>query len=396
MHSFFTQNWRWLATGALLTLTSSIGQTYFISLFADDIKAQYQLSDGQWGSIYAAGTLLSSFAMFWLGSVIDRLAIRTMASAVFFALALAACFMAYNQNATLLIAVIFCLRLFGQGLSTHTAMVAMGRWFSANRGRAIAIAGLGFSLGEATLPKIIAHLKLSHSFTTLWLWAASFALCAIVAVQLLLKHERKPDHGPTEDTSATATRSWTRREVMHSKGFWLLVPLLMAPGAFNTTLFFHQIAFVQSKGWTLIEWTTLIPLFTLTAVASALVWGYLVDRYTARRLIPWFSWPMVFGLLMFSMATSLSHALIGLMLMALMQGGAATVLTAMWAELFGTKHLGANKVLGMVLMVIGSAAGPAISGLAMDSGISLAAQFPLMALWVFAAIVLAWRGLRHV
>ncbi|SVD97760.1 uncharacterized protein METZ01_LOCUS450614, partial [marine metagenome] len=36
--SFFRQNANWLAAGILMTLASSFGQTYFISIFADKIR----------------------------------------------------------------------------------------------------------------------------------------------------------------------------------------------------------------------------------------------------------------------------------------------------------------------------------------------------------------------
>ena len=48
--------------------------------------------------------------------------------------------------------VIFALRLCGQGMTSHIAVVAMARWFDAERGRALSIAALGFSVGEAVLP----------------------------------------------------------------------------------------------------------------------------------------------------------------------------------------------------------------------------------------------------
>jgi predicted negative regulator of RcsB-dependent stress response len=38
MLRFLTENLRWLATGFLLAIGSSFGQTYFISLFAGEIR----------------------------------------------------------------------------------------------------------------------------------------------------------------------------------------------------------------------------------------------------------------------------------------------------------------------------------------------------------------------
>jgi len=39
----------------------------------------------------------------------------------------------------MLVIAIYLLRLAGQGMMSHTAMTAMGRWFVAERGRAVAV-----------------------------------------------------------------------------------------------------------------------------------------------------------------------------------------------------------------------------------------------------------------
>ena len=60
MARFYRDNARWLAAGLVLTLCSSFGQTFFISLFAAEIKQAHGLTDGGWGAVYTAGTLTSA------------------------------------------------------------------------------------------------------------------------------------------------------------------------------------------------------------------------------------------------------------------------------------------------------------------------------------------------
>ena len=55
--TFLRDNARWVAGGFLLTFFSSFGQTYFISLSAGDIRAEYGLSHGGFGTIYMLATL---------------------------------------------------------------------------------------------------------------------------------------------------------------------------------------------------------------------------------------------------------------------------------------------------------------------------------------------------
>ena len=57
MISFLRQNARWIAGGFLLTLFSSFGQTFFIGLSGEELRAKFSLSDGQFGMTYMLATL---------------------------------------------------------------------------------------------------------------------------------------------------------------------------------------------------------------------------------------------------------------------------------------------------------------------------------------------------
>ena len=66
--SFLRENAAFLFAGFLFAFTSSYGQTYFISLFAGEIRGEFGLTDGQWGGIYTLGTTLSAIAMIGAGA----------------------------------------------------------------------------------------------------------------------------------------------------------------------------------------------------------------------------------------------------------------------------------------------------------------------------------------
>ena len=56
--------------------SSCFGQTFFISLYASEIRGTFNLSHGEWGSIYALGTLLSAFAMLLFGGIVDKIHLK--------------------------------------------------------------------------------------------------------------------------------------------------------------------------------------------------------------------------------------------------------------------------------------------------------------------------------
>ncbi len=152
MRDFLGENARWLAAGVVLTFSSSFGQTFFVSLFGAEIRAELGLSHGGWGGAYTMGTVASAILLTFVGGLADRFRVRMLALIVMIALAVLCLGMAWVSGFAMLALVIFGLRFLGQGALSHIAITAMGRWFNANRGRAMAIAALGFSLGESLLP----------------------------------------------------------------------------------------------------------------------------------------------------------------------------------------------------------------------------------------------------
>lgn len=70
---FFLENFKWLLACSLMYFSSCFGQTFFISLYANEIRSFFQLSHGGWGSIYALGTLASAFMMLVLGGLVDKM-----------------------------------------------------------------------------------------------------------------------------------------------------------------------------------------------------------------------------------------------------------------------------------------------------------------------------------
>jgi len=153
--SFFKFLWAnapFLFAGFMLALLSSFGQTFFIAVFAGEIRSEFSLSHGEWGGIFGLATAVSAGLMLWAGGLTDRFRVRTLGAVVLMGLALACLGMAANPLLALLPVVIFALRFLGQGMTSHISGVAMVRWFAGSRGRALAVAALGFSVGEALLP----------------------------------------------------------------------------------------------------------------------------------------------------------------------------------------------------------------------------------------------------
>ncbi len=393
---FLRLNAPWLAAGGLLTFLSSFGQTFFISIFAGEIRSEFGLSHGEWGGIYSLGTTTSAIVMIWAGALTDRFRVRGLGALILLALAGACIAMASVKAAWALVFVIFALRFTGQGMTSHIAVVAMARWFVATRGRALAIATLGFSVGEALLPVLFVALMAFVDWRVLWIIAAIIALAGIPVLSLLLRNERTPQSMAHENPSlGMFGRHWTRNQTLRHPLFWFMVPALLGPSAFGTALFFHQVHYAEIKGWEHVQLVSLFPLYTLFGIGSRLISGWALDRFGTPRLMPFFQLPMVLAFVAFGMTTSISGALIGFFFMALTTGANSTLPNAFWAEFYGTQNIGSIKAMAAAVMVFGSAIGPGITGVLIDLGMGWDTQMVAIAAYFVLTTVMMTVGITR-
>lgn len=398
--NFIRQNAPFLATGALLSFLSSFGQTFFISIFGGEIRENFGLSNGDWGLIYMIGTGASAVVMVFAGGLADRFRVRELGISVVLLLGLSCLLMAYNPIAAALPFVVFFLRFFGQGMTTHVATVAMARWFVAARGRALAIAAMGFMLGEAALPLFMVWLKSSVDWRLIWVGCAAFCAAMAPVLYRFLRLERTPQSVANEDQSTGLFgKHWTRSDALRHPMFWAMAPAVMSFSGFGTAFWFHQVHFAEVKGWSHLALVSIFPLGTLTLFFSTIVYGWLVDRIGAVRLLPIYLVPYIVAFVLHWYAPSLGWTAVAIILMGAAGGGQATLLNACWAEFFGTQHLGSIKAATTALMVLGSALGPGLSGWLIDVGVGFeqqmlgyAATFAIAALLLIYPVVLTKRS----
>jgi MFS family permease len=410
---FARANARFLGFGFTMAFASSVGQTFFIGVFGPAVRAEFGLSHTSWSAIYMAGTLLSAAVLSWTGPQIDRLPLKRYATLVCVALVLAAAFMAHVPSAAWLVLAIFLLRQTGQGLASHVSTTSMARYFDADRGKAVALASLGVAAGESLLP-LVAVLGIAVLG-----WRASYgaaamllALCLLPAVWWLLRHHdaRHGDHlerlarqasgadGGAAPRRAAAVPFWSRAQVLRHGAFYLLLPAVLAPSFISTALFFHHLELAALKGWSAAWITGNYWVYALGAVLASLGAGPLIDRHSAARVLPGFLAPMALGLLVLWGFERAVWALPYLFLLGLTGGIAFTAVTALWAEIYGVRNLGAIRSLVVSLSVLASALGPLVMGALMDAGVSVAAICGLFALYCVGAtglLMLGLRGLRR-
>lgn len=388
---FIRENIRFLSVGVLLLLTSCPGQTFFISIYAAEIMSEFSLSDGQWGGAYTLATTASAVALFWAGGLTDRFRVRVLAWIVLPGLALSCIAMGLNHSVTGLILIVFLLRFFGQGMTYQLAATAMARWFVGHRGLALSISAMGFAFGQAFYPIIFASLLDALNWRILWGVAAGLVLLAFPIILFLLRFERTPASlARSSDSTGMDNRHWTRSEVLRSPFFLMLLPMIVGPSAWGTSLFFQQVHIAASKGWPLVDYLALIPLMTAISVVVTLSSGTLIDRFGSGKAMQFFLVPWIAGFLLLALAQTLFLATVAFVAFGVAAGLQATLTTAFWAEYFGTRYIGGIKALSTSLMVFGSAIGPGVSGYLIDFGYDFSAQMIAISAYFSVAMLLVW------
>ena len=274
---------RFLAFGFVVAFASSAGQTYFIGIFGPSIRQAFSLSHTQWGTIYMIGTLCSAALLPWSGGLLDRFDLRRYAAAVLSGLIVACLFISATPTAFLLIVAVFLLRQFGQGLTSHTAITSMARYMTSGRGKAIAIASMGYSTGEALLPFIAVLCIAAFGWRTTWQFAAIMVVLLIPVVMWLLRRHDERHRLHMDDlnariaSGADVEASRTRRQMLGELRFYLLLPAVMAPSYISTGLFFHHLTLAEAKQWSGAWVTGNYWVYALCAISASLISGPLIE-----------------------------------------------------------------------------------------------------------------------
>lgn len=391
--TFLVRHRQLLGFGLLLTFFSSFGQTFLISLYIPELERVFDLSNTALSSMYATATMASAFSLPWIGRWVDTVPLRRFSYGVLLGLVLSCLLFSVVWHPLVILPAFFGLRLFGQGLMSHTSISTMARAFEADRGKAIGIATTGHSLGEAILPLVVSLLIASLG------WRLTFRLEALLiivvvfpAVYLLLKKQEAGLLFPRVEQQTDQKTARNPLLLFKERSFWIIAPAVFILGFMNTAIFFFQIKFGASRSWSP-EWMAAsLAVFALAGATSMVVAGPLVDRWSARRLFPYMLFPYLGGLLVLAFGQHPIAYPLALVLLAFSNGAGSTIKNALFAETFGTEVIGSVRSMFTTVMVFSTALGPISFGLLLDQGWRFGQVFLLAALVLALIIIWSWLG----
>jgi MFS family permease len=346
-------------------LFSSLGQTFFISLFVQSFNLDLGMKNQGFSVVYAIATIASSLTLPFVGSLLDKIKLSKFSVLNGLVLAFFCMVVSFSQNRIMLLFGLYGLRLTGQGLMVLIGSTAIARNFQKERGKALSLSNLGLSTGEAIMPAIGILLINLAGWQHAWQILAGLTVVFFIPVVSFIIPLQDPFHIPPLQNKEKVINDSdkSRRQVLNDGRFYVLVANIIMTPFFITGMFIHHNLLAQLKGWDMTWIATCFIGYGITKTISSLVAGPLVDSYSAKKVFPFYLLPMAFGALsLLVLGNNPMIALLYLCLTAISVSLMSVASTALWVELYGHTHFGAIKSMVTTVVVFASAIGPVVIG----------------------------------
>ena len=376
--------------GFIFTFFSSFGQSFFLGLFNTSIRNELSITHGQFGSIYASATLLSSFVLIWFGKKIDDINISKFAFFVILLLSFSSFFFSTISSTLLLFLAIFLMRFSGQGMMSHTATTTVSRYFTKSRGKALSTSWFGLSSAEFILPVLIIYLLSIYDWKIIW---KSISLIVLIILPLAsyflvknLNFESRETDG-TEKQKEKNIKNWKRIEVLKDYRFYIICANMLAMPWIATGTFVYQSFILSSKNWGPYIIAQSFMAYSILSVITLIISGILIDKFTSRKLIVYMNIPLLISVFIIIYFDQSFTAFIFLGLIGISNGFANVLGSSTWAEIYGVKYIGSIKALTTALMVFATAFGTALFGYLIDRDFSIEQIGMISAIYISISLI---------
>lgn len=373
MKKFLLYDPKLLLYGFSILFFASYGQTFFISLFNTEIRIFYNLSDGEFGLVYAIATLSSSFLLISFAKLIDHLDLRVYSFIITLGFLFACMGMVLLiDNILYLFLIIFMLRFFGQGAMDHAGGTTMARYFGNDKGKALSVATLGGMMGVMFLPYLALNFFKDTELKQLWLYATFSIIIFIPFIFFTLSnHKNRHDKFKTELKDNLLNKKLRTRDVLKDKKFYIYLPISISASFICTGLMFHQIYIIDQKGWSLQMLGSSYIFLGIFSILGLLIGGPLVDKFDTKKTALTTLVPLFLLLLVLITFEGEFFLIIYMSLFGLTMGIGRPFIGSLWAEIYGVESLGTVKALLHAGAVFSSALSPLVFGYLIDWGFNI-------------------------
>ncbi len=377
--------------GFIFTFFSSFGQSFFLGLFNTSIRETISITHGQFGSIYASATLLSSLILIWVGKKIDDIQVSKFAFFVIILLAFSSFFFSNISSITFLFFAILFMRFSGQGMMSHTATTTVSRYFTKSRGKALSSIWFGLSLSEFILPILIIFLLTIVDWRNIWISISLIIIIFLPLASFFLVKDLKlgsREKNTKENFIYKNIKDWKRTEVIKDYRFYIISVNLLAMPWITTGTFVYQSFILESKNWGPYIIAQSFMVYSVMSVVALIISGYLIDKFTSRKILVYMNIPLLISTIIIIYFDHYFSAFVFLGLIGISNGLANVLGSSTWAEIYGVKYIGSIKALTTALMVFATAFGTAFFGVLIDKGFSIEQIAKISGIYILISLIL--------
>src|SRR5690554_295046 len=272
-------------------------------------------------------------------------------------------------------------------------MTILVNWFERRRATAMALAGLGMSIGSLTAP-LLASLIVTYGWRGVTIGSGILMLVMMLPIGRLLVNEPeevglRPDGDPqprglkkaaadeaksASDGAAAAqagqagTAKFSARKVLRSRAFWLMSIGHSNALAIVSAVGVHFVIYAQEIiGISVTAGATLLMVMTLCSMVGQAAGGVLGDRLD-KRLVTGSGMLLHAGAMaMRTFVPSYAGAVVAVVLHGLAWGIRGPLMSALRADYFGRAAFAMVMGFSSLIVTVGSVLGPLIVGLLRDS-----------------------------
>ena len=376
--------------GFIFTFFSSFGQSFFLGLFNTSIRNELSISHGQFGTIYAAATLLSSFILIWIGKKIDEINISKFVLLVILLLSFSCLFFSQISSVPFLFIAIFLMRFSGQGMMSHTATTTISRYFTKSRGKALSTTWFGLSSAEFILPVLMIYLLTIFDWKYIWIGISIIVLIFLPTISFFLIKKLNFQSRETKVNQNSINeniKNWKRFEVIKDYRFYIVCANMLAMPWIATGTFVYQSFILTSKNWGPYVIAQSFMAYSILSVITLLIAGILIDKFTSRKLVTYMNIPLLISVFVIYYFDHTYSAFLFLGLIGISNGLANVLGSSTWAEIYGVRYIGSIKALTTALMVFATAFGTALFGFLIDKGFSIEQISLISALYISISLM---------
>ncbi len=386
------RGWLIIATLFMAIFFVSGATTNCISIFLTPFMKRFGWNHAKVSLVPTAFSLAVGLVSPLIGYLLDRLEARIVvcAGAV---LAVAGLLIASQSIAIGPMVAAYIAMGVGVGAATFIpASLVAANWFSGNRGLAVGVVVAGSSTSGITMPPLADHLIRNFGITTTFIVLA-VPIAVLVIPFVLFVVQTRPE-GAAKASVAEQIKSLPGLEIgpaMATRAFWLLALVQGLGMAGLSGTFYHVVPALINAGYSPAH-SALVMSFQAAASVAGFVWmGWLADRFTARRVLPWALGALGASILMLLGARhgmAWQWWLGGYVILFGLTAGCTSSLTPVVAvETLGLRRFGTLWGLIGLGSTIGLGGGPLLVGAVFDATNSYALAFESCAAMVLIAAV---------